>query len=315
MPSCRRRSTSSSTSPGGRARITGERGEVRPTGRGAAGGTPIIIVTIQTFPFALDGDPGAGQPQSSERSPSSPTRPTPRRPARRSKQTAARCSRPSRSRKRRQVRRRGAAASRRWRRGSGRRTSASSPSPPRRRPRPWSCSGTTGVDGLPHPFHLYSMQQAIEEGFILDVLRNYTPYKTGVPTGPRRHANCDDAGQWTKRDGDEVGDALGQLHPTTSARRCRSSSSTSAPTWLAAGRAGQGDGRHLVAQGGGALQAGLRQVRCASRATPMSRRWWRSPARSPTRRAARRRSPKPSMNPGLKGRDLREAFATDEYQT
>lgn len=30
----------------------------------------------------------------------------------------------------------------------------------------------------PEPFHLYSMQQAIEEGFILDVLQNYTPYKT-----------------------------------------------------------------------------------------------------------------------------------------
>lgn len=30
---------------------------------------------------------------------------------------------------------------------------------------------------LPAPFDLYSMRQAIEEGFILDVLQNYTPYK------------------------------------------------------------------------------------------------------------------------------------------
>lgn len=30
----------------------------------------------------------------------------------------------------------------------------------------------------PEPFHLYSMRQAIEEGFILDVLRNYTTYST-----------------------------------------------------------------------------------------------------------------------------------------
>lgn len=29
-----------------------------------------------------------------------------------------------------------------------------------------------------HPFHLYSMKQAIEEGFILDVLTNYTTYKS-----------------------------------------------------------------------------------------------------------------------------------------
>jgi type I restriction enzyme R subunit len=37
--------------------------------------------------------------------------------------------------------------------------------------------GRTGADELPHAFHLYTMQQAIEEGFILDVLQNYTPYK------------------------------------------------------------------------------------------------------------------------------------------
>jgi type I restriction enzyme R subunit len=37
--------------------------------------------------------------------------------------------------------------------------------------------GRAGEDGLPHPFHVYTMQQAIEEGFILDVLQNYTPYK------------------------------------------------------------------------------------------------------------------------------------------
>ena len=32
-------------------------------------------------------------------------------------------------------------------------------------------------DGSFHPFHIYSMRQAIEEGFILDVLANYTTYK------------------------------------------------------------------------------------------------------------------------------------------
>ncbi len=37
--------------------------------------------------------------------------------------------------------------------------------------------GRNGADGLPHPFHVYTMQQAIEEGFILDVLQNYIPYK------------------------------------------------------------------------------------------------------------------------------------------
>ena len=38
--------------------------------------------------------------------------------------------------------------------------------------------GTKDSNGKPEPFHLYSMKQAIEEGFILDVLKNYTTYKT-----------------------------------------------------------------------------------------------------------------------------------------
>ena len=37
--------------------------------------------------------------------------------------------------------------------------------------------GQPGPDGKPLPFHLYSMRQAIEEGFILDVLKYYTTYK------------------------------------------------------------------------------------------------------------------------------------------
>lgn len=42
-----------------------------------------------------------------------------------------------------------------------------------RRPDP---NKAAGPDNLPAPFHVYSMRQAIEEGFILDVLKNYTPY-------------------------------------------------------------------------------------------------------------------------------------------
>lgn len=38
--------------------------------------------------------------------------------------------------------------------------------------------GNPGPEGKPIPFHIYSMRQAIEEGFILDVLKNYTTYKT-----------------------------------------------------------------------------------------------------------------------------------------
>ncbi len=38
--------------------------------------------------------------------------------------------------------------------------------------------GIPGTDGKPVCYHLYSMRQAIEEGFILDVLKNYTTYAT-----------------------------------------------------------------------------------------------------------------------------------------
>ena len=38
--------------------------------------------------------------------------------------------------------------------------------------------GRPGPSGKPESFHVYSMRQAIEEGFILDVLQNYTDYNT-----------------------------------------------------------------------------------------------------------------------------------------
>ena len=61
------------------------------------------------------------------------------------------------------------------------------------RPRPANCSyfaftatpkgktmelfGRPEEDGTPEAFHIYSMRQAIDEGFILDVLKNYVSYK------------------------------------------------------------------------------------------------------------------------------------------
>lgn len=40
--------------------------------------------------------------------------------------------------------------------------------------------GTMNAKGQPEPFDLYSMKQAIEEGFILDVLKNYYRYSTYI---------------------------------------------------------------------------------------------------------------------------------------
>jgi type I restriction enzyme R subunit len=51
------------------------------------------------------------------------------------------------------------------------------------KPKTLELFGRTGPDGVPLPFHVYSMRQAIEEGFILDVLQNYVSYKTYYKLG------------------------------------------------------------------------------------------------------------------------------------
>ena len=46
------------------------------------------------------------------------------------------------------------------------------------KPKTLQLFGKEAADGTFDPFSLYSMRQAIEEGFILDVLDNYTTYET-----------------------------------------------------------------------------------------------------------------------------------------
>ncbi len=45
--------------------------------------------------------------------------------------------------------------------------------------------GTPGTDGVPRAFHIYSMRQAIEEGFIINVLKNYMTYDTYFRIGKK----------------------------------------------------------------------------------------------------------------------------------
>jgi len=44
------------------------------------------------------------------------------------------------------------------------------------KPKTMELFGRASMDGTPEPFHVYSMRQATEEGFILDVLKGYTTY-------------------------------------------------------------------------------------------------------------------------------------------
>lgn len=46
------------------------------------------------------------------------------------------------------------------------------------KPKTLEVFGQLDAQGKPKPFDIYSMRQAIEEGFIMDVLQNYTTYKT-----------------------------------------------------------------------------------------------------------------------------------------
>ena len=46
----------------------------------------------------------------------------------------------------------------------------------------------TSKQNLPEAFQVYSMRQAIEEGFILDVLKNYTNYKVAYNLALKVHA-------------------------------------------------------------------------------------------------------------------------------
>lgn len=76
--------------------------------------------------------------------------------------------------------------------------------------RPSDSSQPASKENLPKAFHTYSMRQAIEEGFILDVLKGYVPYKTAFNLAKQLEDSKRVSGKAAKR-------ALAQwmsLHPT-----------------------------------------------------------------------------------------------------
>lgn len=70
--------------------------------------------------------------------------------------------------------------------------------------------GSEGPDGLPLAFHEYSMRQAIEEGFILDVLRNYMTYEAYY----RLEKAIEDDPRLRGREGRRRVARFASLHPT-----------------------------------------------------------------------------------------------------
>ena len=78
------------------------------------------------------------------------------------------------------------------------------------KPRTLELFGEPRPDGTFDAFSLYSMRQAIEEGFILDVLANYTTYHTYWNL--RKHAQDDP--RYNRRDAQAVLRAYVELHDT-----------------------------------------------------------------------------------------------------
>jgi len=70
--------------------------------------------------------------------------------------------------------------------------------------------GRKGADGEYHPFHIYSMRQAIEEKFIKDVLKHYTEYNTFYKIASK----IEDDKRFSKKKGIKKVAKHLKLHPT-----------------------------------------------------------------------------------------------------
>jgi type I restriction enzyme R subunit len=189
--------------------------------------------------------------------------------------------------------------------------------------------GHKGISGKPHPFHLYSMQQAIEEGFILDVLKNYTPYKTAfrlTHNGQSYEAESTAASGTVAVTGSADGDLVDKsaavksvmnwvkLHPTNISQKVqiivehfranvgwRLDGKAKAMVVTSSRRAAV---RYKLAFDKYVAEEGYDDVAALVA--------FSGEVTDPD--SGIDRASETSMNPGLKGRDLRKAFATDEYQ-
>ncbi len=85
------------------------------------------------------------------------------------------------------------------------------------KPKTLELFGTKRDDGSFAPFHRYSMRQAIEEGFILDVLANYTTYKAYW----RLLKRIEDDPSYDKRKAEYLLKSFVELHPHAIAEKVR----------------------------------------------------------------------------------------------
>ncbi|TYO98564.1 type I restriction enzyme R subunit [Geothermobacter ehrlichii] len=166
----------------------------------------------------------------------------------------------------------------------------------------------------PRPFHIYSMQQAIEEGFILDVLRNYVSYRVAFRLG---QAFKEDKRVDAKQARRNLARWL-SLHPTNVAQKVELivEHFRSTVAHLLNGQA-----KAMVVTGSRASavkyklafdryvkEKGYQGIRALVAFSG------KVPGGQVDATLAGEEFDENNMNPGVRGQDLRRAFDTDQYQ-
>lgn len=171
-------------------------------------------------------------------------------------------------------------------------------------------SSPPSVENLPQPFHTYTMQQAIEEGFIIDVLKSYTTYDMAYRLATaegEREVDVKKAskalGKWVRLHPYNISQKIGiiiehfhehiahQLDGKAKAMVVTSSRKEAVRYKLAFDKYIEENGYSSIAAMVAFSGSVMDDVE-----------------------GVEKEYTEKSMNPGLKGRDMRKAFDTEEYQ-
>jgi len=184
-----------------------------------------------------------------------------------------------------------------------------------RRPDPSEPSSKTNK---PKPFHVYSMRQAIEEGYILDVLRNYTNYKVAYNLAQKvesADAEVDrkkakvKLGQWVRLHDYNISQKVGVIiehfkSTVMGLLQGQAKAMVVTGSRKEAVRYKLGFDKYIQAQGYSDLEA----------LVAFSGEVLFSDSDPDCGALVGEKFTETNMNPGLKGRDMRKAFDTDDYQ-
>jgi type I restriction enzyme R subunit len=163
-------------------------------------------------------------------------------------------------------------------------------------------------EAKPSEFHLYSMKQAIEEGFILDVLKSYTTFDTFIKIAKKVNDNPD------FKDKDKAARALAQflkLHPEQIGQKVQIIVEHFKQSVMhkIGGKAKAmlvTDSRKAAVRYKKAFDEYIKEKGYSNIASIV--------AFSGKVKDLEKEYTESNMNPSLKGRDIREAFASEKYQ-